>query len=220
MKHVEVVCAIIKKDDRYFCCQRGPGRALAYKWEFPGGKIESNETKEAALVREIKEELKSDIKVISYIGVSNYEYKDLVYFVAYNILKNSYDTEELVQDVFVKMLREIDKFDGRFFKAWLLKMTKNLAINKLKTLNKEDTIEESEVEFLKADDEFKKRDYLIELEEILDEKNYKVVILHLVYDLKHREIAEYLDLPLGTVCSMYNNSMKKIKSIYKKGGNR
>lgn len=149
-----------------------------------------------------------------------YEYKDLVYFVAYNILKNSYDTEELVQDVFVKMLREIDKFDGRFFKAWLLKMTKNLAINKLKTLNKEDTIEEGEVEFLKADDEFKKRDYLIELEEILDDKNYKVVILHLVYDLKHREIAEYLDLPLGTICSMYNNSMKKIKSIYKKGGNR
>ena len=77
MKHVEVVCAIIRKDNKYFCCQRGPGRALAYKWEFPGGKIESNETKEEALVREIKEELKSDIKVIRYIGVSNHEYTDL-----------------------------------------------------------------------------------------------------------------------------------------------
>ena len=77
MKHIEVVCAIIKKDNKYFCCQRGPGRALAYKWEFPGGKIESDETKEAALVREIKEELKSDIKVIRYIGVSNHQYTDL-----------------------------------------------------------------------------------------------------------------------------------------------
>ena len=77
MKHVEVVCAIIKKDNKYFCCKRGPGRALAYKWEFPGGKIEENETNEQALVREIKEELKSDIKVISYIGESNHQYTDL-----------------------------------------------------------------------------------------------------------------------------------------------
>ena len=77
MKHAEVVCAIIKKDDKYFCCQRGPGRSLAYKWEFPGGKIEQNETKEQALVREIKEELKSDIKVIKYVGLSKHEYNDL-----------------------------------------------------------------------------------------------------------------------------------------------
>jgi RNA polymerase sigma-70 factor (ECF subfamily) len=99
-------------------------------------------------------------------------------------------------------------------------MTKNLDLNKLRTLNKEDIIEENDVEFIKSNDELKQRDYLLELEEILDEKSFKIVVLHLVYDLKHREIAEYLDLPLGTVCSLYNISMKKIKSIYKKGGNR
>ena len=78
MKHVEVVCALIQNEEgKIFCCQRGPGRALAYKWEFPGGKIEQNETQEEALIREIKEELKSDIEVIRYIGVSNHEYTDL-----------------------------------------------------------------------------------------------------------------------------------------------
>lgn len=78
MKHVEVVCALIQNEEgKIFCCQRGPGRSLAYKWEFPGGKIEQNETKEEALIREIKEELKSDIEVIKYIGVSNYEYVNL-----------------------------------------------------------------------------------------------------------------------------------------------
>lgn len=77
MKHVEVVCALIQNEEgKIFCCQRGPGRALAYKWEFPGGKIEQNETQEEALIREIKEELKSDIEVIRYIGVSNHEYAD------------------------------------------------------------------------------------------------------------------------------------------------
>lgn len=78
MKHVEVVCALIQNEDgKIFCCQRGPGRALEGKWEFPGGKIEPNETKEQAIVREIKEELKSQIEVIKYIGVSNYEYTEL-----------------------------------------------------------------------------------------------------------------------------------------------
>lgn len=78
MKHIEVVCAVIRNEaGKIFCCKRGPDRALANKWEFPGGKIEPNETKEQALVREIKEELKSDVNVIRYIGVSNHEYTDL-----------------------------------------------------------------------------------------------------------------------------------------------
>ena len=78
MKHVEVVCAIIKNDnEEIFCCKRGPGRALEGFWEFPGGKVEANETHEQTIVREIKEELLSDIEPIRYIGVSNHEYSDL-----------------------------------------------------------------------------------------------------------------------------------------------
>ena len=73
---VKVVAAIIIDDNKIFATQRGYGDFKG-GWEFPGGKIEINETPEEALVREIKEELKSDIKVIKYIGVSNYEYSNL-----------------------------------------------------------------------------------------------------------------------------------------------
>lgn len=57
MKHIEVVAAIIQRDGKCLCAQRGPGGPTAYKWEFPGGKIEQGETAEGALVREIYEEL-------------------------------------------------------------------------------------------------------------------------------------------------------------------
>ena len=78
MKHVEVVCAVIRNDkNEIFCCKRGPGRALEGYWEFPGGKVEANETHEETIVREIREELKTTIEPIKYIGVSNYEYKDI-----------------------------------------------------------------------------------------------------------------------------------------------
>ena len=143
-----------------------------------------------------------------------YEYKDLVYFVAFSVLNNHNDTEEIVQDVFVKMLKELDKFDGRFFKAWLLKMTKNLAINKYRLNNKEDSLSDEELGNFSSIDEFKQRDYLMEIEELLDEQSFKVVVLHLVYGLKHRETAEYLNIPLGTVCTLFNNAVKKLKKIY------
>ena len=78
MKHVEVVCAIIINDNNeVFVCKRGPGRALEGYWEFPGGKVEANETHEDTIVREIKEELKTTIEPIKYIGKNYHEYNDL-----------------------------------------------------------------------------------------------------------------------------------------------
>ncbi len=73
-KHFEVVAAVIKKDDKIFCCQRGPKGECAFKWEFPGGKIEPGETKEEALLREIKEELNCSINIEKFITTINHEY--------------------------------------------------------------------------------------------------------------------------------------------------
>ena len=61
-KTIKVVAAIIRKENSVFATQRGYGEYKDW-WEFPGGKIESGETPEAALIREIKEELDSDIVV-------------------------------------------------------------------------------------------------------------------------------------------------------------
>ena len=72
--HYEVVCAVIAKDDKIFCCQRGSKGECAFKWEFPGGKTEPGETKEEALLREIKEELNCNINIEKFITTVNYEY--------------------------------------------------------------------------------------------------------------------------------------------------
>jgi 8-oxo-dGTP diphosphatase len=62
-KTYEVAAAVIIQDEKIFCVKRGPGRALENKWEFPGGKIEPGETAEQALIREIREELNTEISV-------------------------------------------------------------------------------------------------------------------------------------------------------------
>lgn len=73
MKTIEVVAAVIKKDDKILATQRGYGEFKG-GWEFPGGKPESGETKEEALKREIKEELNADIDVGDYICTVEYDY--------------------------------------------------------------------------------------------------------------------------------------------------
>jgi 8-oxo-dGTP diphosphatase len=73
MKHIEVVAAIIRRDDKIFATQRGYGDWKDW-WECPGGKVEQGETPEEALKREIREELSADISVDQFFCTVDYDY--------------------------------------------------------------------------------------------------------------------------------------------------
>ena len=74
MKPTNVVAAIIKKDGQYLIVQRNKNKHLGLKWEFPGGKVNKNENFEAALKREIQEELNIEINI--YKKITEEAYKD------------------------------------------------------------------------------------------------------------------------------------------------
>ena len=73
MRVIEVVAAIIQRDGAYFATQRGYGE-FEGMWEFPGGKIESGESREVALKREIREELGVDITIDKFLCTTDYNY--------------------------------------------------------------------------------------------------------------------------------------------------
>lgn len=73
MKTIRVVAAIIIEQEKVFATQRGYGE-FKDGWEFPGGKIELGETPEAAIVREIKEELDTEIEVVKLLDTVEYDY--------------------------------------------------------------------------------------------------------------------------------------------------
>ncbi len=73
-KRINVVGAVIVKDGKVLAAQRGMDMALAGKWEFPGGKIEATETPQAALRRELQEELRCTAEVGEFVATTEYEY--------------------------------------------------------------------------------------------------------------------------------------------------
>jgi len=78
LKKIDVVAAIIQCGEETLCVQRGLAKLeyISKKYEFPGGKIEAGETKESAIIREIKEELQLDIIEPIYFNTVNHQYPD------------------------------------------------------------------------------------------------------------------------------------------------
>jgi 8-oxo-dGTP diphosphatase len=71
---IKVTAAILVKNNRIIIAKRGPNDRLANKWEFPGGKVEIDETQEQCLKRKMKEEFDIDVSVGEYLGSSIYFY--------------------------------------------------------------------------------------------------------------------------------------------------
>ena len=86
MKTIEVVAAIIKVNSKFLCLQRGDNNYdyVSFKYEFPGGKLEIGESRQQALIREIKEELDYAIQVEREFLTVEHQYP------AFRLLMHSY----------------------------------------------------------------------------------------------------------------------------------
>ena len=83
---IEVVAAVIQRDEKYMIARRGPGKHLAGYWEFPGGKVEHGEAPEESLQREMQEEFSVHAKIGSYLGDNVHDYgSKVVRLMAYKV---------------------------------------------------------------------------------------------------------------------------------------
>jgi 8-oxo-dGTP diphosphatase len=77
MNRIIVTCAIIEVDNKILVVQRSEKMKLPLKWEFPGGKLEPNETEEDCIKREIKEEINIEIDIIKRLSPTNFDYPNV-----------------------------------------------------------------------------------------------------------------------------------------------
>ena len=138
------------------------------------------------------------------------KYADMIYRIAYQKVLNRYDAEDIVQDVFVKLLSNKSYFrDEEHIKAWLIRVTINLCINYNKSLARQKTVsvEQLDIPFTQQETGVLEELYLLPE----DERN----ILYLYYyeGYKIREIAKILRQKQNTINSKLTRARNKLKKI-------
>ncbi|CAB1061605.1 Mutator MutT protein (7,8-dihydro-8-oxoguanine-triphosphatase) (EC [Olavius sp. associated proteobacterium Delta 1] len=87
---IRVTAAILINDNKILIAQRRDTDKLAGKWEFPGGKIEDNETPEQCLIREMQEEFGIDVAINGFFGENTYDYEmETIQLLAYHTVWQS-----------------------------------------------------------------------------------------------------------------------------------
>jgi RNA polymerase sigma-70 factor (ECF subfamily) len=132
---------------------------------------------------------------------------------AYAVLGDSAAAEDVAQSAMERALRSLDQFDAtRPFGPWLGRIAANQALNALRSRRKESPLE-SEVEAADVYGDVLLRDELVEAVGRLGEERRVVVALRYWADLSPTEIAEALDIPLGTVASRLSRALKELRVI-------
>ena len=138
-----------------------------------------------------------------------------IYGYAFSIVKNESDAQDILHDCFLAIVKNSGAYrDQGNAKAWIFTIAKNLCIQKLRDRQKADmpdwetwkTIPDRETE---SDDRLVVEACL----QHLSEEERQIVVLHAVSGFRHREIASFLNLPLSTVLSKYNRSLKKLNKF-------
>ncbi len=146
----------------------------------------------------------------------------VIFSIALSILKDEFAAQDVMQDTYIKMRASIDSYKaGTNFLAWLGQIARNYALMEYRRRKKEIAVDQGENESLfgSVSMEFKEENPVLAAAlNSLDELEREIVLLHVTGDLKHREIAEQLDKPLGTVLWIYNKAIKKLKAYLLENG--
>lgn len=149
---------------------------------------------------------------------------DVLYRVAYSITRNNADAEDLVQDTLLRAYRAIERFDGRYPRAWLLTIMRNAQVNRVRRKRPELMHDPDETMSRMADESAEAADAETQLMDqefeapieaalnALPEKFRKVVELVDLNELSYQEAADALGIPVGTVMSRLHRARRNIRA--------
>ncbi len=146
------------------------------------------------------------------------ETKGGVFAFLFSYFNNYADCEDAMQTVYLKIKQSASLYKpGTNGLAWILQIAKNTALNQLRSraaaqrTSAATTTDEPAFE----QDLALRSTLFVLMRKVLDEEENRIVVLHVVWQYKHREIAQQLNCPVGTVTSKYKRAIKKIKIALK-----
>lgn len=146
------------------------------------------------------------------------ETKRGVYAFLFSYFNNWADCEDAMQTTYLKIKQNIRQYNiGSNGLAWILQIAKNTALNELRARAnyEKQQVVAAEQEAMGYDNLEIKDTLIMIMKRVLDEEEQRIVILHVVWGYKHKEIAKIINSPIGTVTSKYKRAADKLKSAWK-----
>lgn len=140
-----------------------------------------------------------------------------VYALALSLLRDAHEAQDVAQDVYVKVWESAPAYRSQGSPmAWLLTVARNLARSRLRQSGRQIELDEEAWNAIPAAvPDVEERQFLRGALARLGTEEREIVLLHAVTGLKHREIAQLLELPLSTVLSKYHRGLKKLRAQMK-----
>ena len=138
-----------------------------------------------------------------------------VFSIALSVVHNSEEAKDLMMSTYLRVREKINHFtpDTNGY-AWILTLAKNLSINENKKISRATPTDFQENDFIASSKDIDNDIPVFKIaKRVLNAEELTIVLLYSVNGYKHREIAQILNKPLGTVLWSYNNSLKKIKKV-------
>ena len=147
-----------------------------------------------------------------------------VYGLALASLRHGHDAEDVTQDTFVRAWEKAEQYRPQgTLMAWLLAIARNLALMKLRERARTQDLPPEDWESFSIDSHdvtTEDRTVLTAALSTLSDEERQIIMLHVTAGLKHREIAQLLELPLSTVLSKYRRALSKLKQKLEGGDAR
>ena len=144
-----------------------------------------------------------------------------IYGFVLSIVKNAYVAEDVLQECYIAVYQAAGGYrSAKKPMAWIFTIAKKLCLQKIRQQKKIAEVSDDEWEKLLPNNgtiPSEERILLTEALKQLSAQELQIVVLHIVSGFKHREIAQFLEMPLATVLSKYHRAIKKLKKNYLQG---
>lgn len=142
------------------------------------------------------------------------EYVKLIYHIAYSYTYNKEDSEDIVNEVFMKIMKSLDSYNHQNkFKEWICQITRNCCINHITRNKDRNNIHNDEIINDTPDQRKQSRDMIELFEEYLDEDTCHIMILRFLYNYKFKEIASILGMTIGKVQGLYYDGLSILRKV-------
>ena len=149
------------------------------------------------------------------------EYESVIYRTAFMYVKNQNDALDVVQETAYRSFKSIGNLnEPKYFKTWLIKITISCALDMLRKQKKIIQMRPGSMELISEDvkEDIDLEVTLQELIELLDEDEKSVIILRFYHDMTIKEVAESLNIPLGTAKTILYRALKRLRKDLKGDG--